>query len=65
MKKSAHPRKMQLNLPLLDAPIPNGAASSGHQELIVALVDLLIQAAQKDLGKHADGGKNESPKAPA
>lgn len=64
MKKSARPRKAQLNLPLLDAPVPN-TASGGQQELTVALVELLIHAAQEDLGKQPDGGDNESPKAHA
>ena len=63
MKKSARPRKAQLNLPLLDAPVPETASGSGQQELTVALVELLIHAAQEDLGKQPNGGDNESPKA--
>jgi hypothetical protein len=62
MKRSATPKK-QLNLSLLDAPTV--AASDEQKELTVALVELLIHAAQGELKIQPDGGDHESPKAHA
>ena len=65
MKQSAMPLKRQLNLPLLDNPVTTVASSNEQKELTVALVELLIQAAQGDLEMQPDGGDNESPEAHA
>jgi hypothetical protein len=65
MRTTAHSRKTQLNLPLLDGPVPDGGCSSSQQELTVALVELLIHAAQENLETQADGGDNESLEAHA
>jgi hypothetical protein len=64
MKRSATPLKEQLNLPLLGAPVTI-VSRDEQKELTVALVELLIQAAQRDLKTHPNGGKNESPQAHA
>jgi hypothetical protein len=65
MKQSAMPLKGQLNLPLLEHPVTAGASSDEEKELTVALVELLIHAAQGDLETQPDGGDNESPEAHA
>ena len=65
MKRSAMPLNGQLNLPLLDNPATTVASSDEQKELTVALVELLIQAAQGDLEMHPDGGDNEFPEAHA
>jgi hypothetical protein len=63
MKRSATAPKRQLNLPLLD--VPTVAAGDEQKELTVALVELLIHAAQGELKIQPDGGDNESPQAHA
>jgi hypothetical protein len=63
MKRSATAPNKQLNLPLLDAPTV--AAGDEQKELTVALVELLIHAAQGELKIQPDGGDHESPKAHA
>jgi hypothetical protein len=63
MKRSATAPKKQLNLPLLDAPTV--AAGDEQKELTVALVELLIHAAQGELKIQPDGRDHESPKAHA
>jgi hypothetical protein len=65
MKQSAMPLKGQLNLPLLDNSVTTIASSDEQKELTVALVELLIQAAQGALEMQPDGGDNESPEAHA
>jgi hypothetical protein len=65
MKRSAIAPKKQLNLPLLDAPVTAAASSDEQKELTVALMELLIHAAQKELKRQPDGGDHESPKAHA
>jgi hypothetical protein len=65
MKQSAMPLKGQLNLPLLDNPVTTVASSDEQKELTVALVELLIHAAQGELEMQPDGGDNESPEAHA
>lgn len=65
MKQSAMLLKGQLNLPLLDNPVTAVASSDEQKELTVALVELLIHAAQGDLEMQPDGGDNESPEAHA
>ena len=64
MKRSATAPKRQLNLPLLDAPITTVAAGD-QKELTVALMELLIHAAQGELKIQPAGGDNEPPKAHA
>lgn len=56
MKQSAVPLKWQLNLPLLDSRVTAVASSDEQKELTVALVELLIHAAQEDLETQPDGG---------
>jgi hypothetical protein len=56
MKQSAMPLKGQLNLPLLESPVTAVASSDEQKELTVALVELLIHAAQRDLETQLDGG---------
>jgi hypothetical protein len=63
MKRSATLLKGQLNLPLLDAPVTMVASGDHQKELTVALVELLIHAAQGELKVRTDGGGNESPEA--
>ena len=65
MQQSAVPLKGQLNLPLLDNPLTEDASSDEQKELTVALVELLIHAAQGYLETQLDGGDNESPEAHA
>ena len=61
MKRSAMPLNRQMNLSLLDAP----AITAGDQqkELTLALVELLINAAQSSLETQLSGGDDESPEA--
>jgi hypothetical protein len=56
MKQSVVPLKGQLNLPLLNSPVTEVASRHEQQELTVALVELLIHAAQRDLETQPDGG---------
>lgn len=66
MKRSATPPpKGQLNLPLLNAPITMVASGDEQKELTIALVELLLHAAQGELKAGTDGGSNESPEAHA
>ena len=65
MKQSAKPLKGPLNQPLLDNPGTTVASSDEQKELTVALVELLIHAAQGDLEMQPDGGDNESLEAHA
>ena len=64
MKRSTTPIEKQLNLPLLGAPVTT-VSRDEQKELTVALVELLIHAAQRDLKTQPNGGKNESPQAHA
>lgn len=63
MKRAAKPLNRQMNLPLLDAP----AIAGGEQQkqLTLALVELLVQAAQESLESQLPGGTNESLEAHA
>ena len=56
MKQSAMPLKGQLNLPLLESSVTAVAPNDEQKELTVALVELLIRAAQGDLETQPDGG---------
>jgi hypothetical protein len=51
-----NPATIQLHLPLLQAPVRNGAADP-PSELILALIDLLLDAAHSG---REDGGDDES-----
>jgi hypothetical protein len=64
MKRSTTPLKGQLNLPLLGAPVTT-VSRDEQKELTVALVELLIHAAQGDLTIRPKGENNESPQAHA
>ena len=48
----------QLNLPLLNQP-PCPLPDDKHAELVLALVDLLIQAAEQAVTDHRNGGDHE------
>ena len=65
MKQAAMPSEGQLNLPLLNSPVTTVVSSDEQKKLTVALVELLVHAAQGDLEMRADGGDNESSKAHA
>jgi hypothetical protein len=65
MKQSATPPKGQLNLSLLDTQVTTVASSDEQKELTIALVELLIHAAHRELKIQADGGDNESSEAHA
>jgi hypothetical protein len=65
MKRSATPLKGQLNLPLLNAPVTTVASSDEQRELTIALVELLIHAAQGDRKMQPEGGDNDSSEAHA
>ncbi|MGO9113244.1 MAG: hypothetical protein ACLP9L_28765 [Thermoguttaceae bacterium] len=58
MKRSAMPTNMQFNLPLLDVPAAALPANK-QRELDLALVELLLSAAQESAGLPAQGGGNE------
>lgn len=65
MKPSAKALDRQMNLSFLDAPAIAVASSDQQKELTLALVELLISAAQGDLEKQANGQDNESSEAHA
>jgi len=58
MKRSAKPLYPQMNLPLLNVPT---AASPDEQqnELTIALMELLINAAQGKIEQQENGGEDE------
>jgi len=62
MKRSAMPPQRQMNLSLLDAPATT-AVPDQQKELALALVELLVSAAQGSLEKRSNGEDNESPEA--
>jgi hypothetical protein len=61
MKRSALPFNRQMNLSLLDAPAIT--AGDKQKELTLALMELLINAAQSSLETQPSGGDDESPEA--
>ena len=65
MKRSATAPKKQLNLLLLDEPVTTVVSGDEQKELTVALVELLLNAAQGELKIQPNGGDHESPKAHA
>jgi hypothetical protein len=65
MKRSVKPFEKQLNLLLLgDTPVAAVVAGDKQKELTIALMELLIHAAQEGL-ETQPGGNNESSKAHA
>jgi hypothetical protein len=66
MRRSATPMDQQMNLLLRDAT-PPGACDQQREltvELTVALVELLINAAQRSTEIGEEGDENESPEGP-
>ena len=65
MKRSAMPLQRQMNLSLLDPPATTAAPGDQQKELALALVELLVNAAQGSAEKQANGEDHESPEAHA
>jgi hypothetical protein len=65
MKRSAMPLQRQMNLSLLDAPATTAVPDDQQKELALALVELLVSAAQGRLEKRTNGEDNESSEAHA
>ena len=65
MKRLPMPPKEQLNLLLRDKQVTTAVSGDEQKELTIALVELLIHAAQRDLEIQTNGGDNESPEAHA
>jgi hypothetical protein len=63
MKRSAKPLCLQMNLPLGNVP-PAGNPEDHRQDLTVALMELLIGAAERKHEQPGNGGEDE-PKAHA
>jgi hypothetical protein len=60
MKRSAKKLYPQINLPLLDVPA-TATSEEQHQELIIALMELLINVAEQEENEKAEnGGEDES-----
>jgi len=59
VKQSIPQANLQLNLPLLDVPVAV-LPSNKQRELVLALVELLISAANEKTGHPASGGSDES-----
>jgi len=58
MKRSAKPLYPQMNLPLFN--VPATVIPGEHQELINALMELLISAAEAKSEPPGNGGEDES-----
>jgi len=65
MKRSAMPLQRQMNLSLLDPAAITAVPGDQQKELALALVELLVNAAQGSLEKQANGEDNESTEAHA
>jgi hypothetical protein len=65
MKRSAMSLQRQMNLSLLDPPATTAACGDQQKELALALVELLIKAAQGSPEKQPNGEDHESPEAHA
>ena len=65
MKRSAMPLQRQMNLSLLDPPATTAVPGDQQKELALALVELLVSAAQGSVEERANGEDNESPEAHA
>ncbi len=65
MKRSAMPLQRQMNLSLLDPPATTAVPGDQQKELALALVELLINAAQESPEKQANGEDHESSEAHA
>ena len=59
MKRSAKPLCPQMNLPLGNAPAA-GNPEDQHKDLTVALMELLISAAEEKNEQLENGGEDES-----
>jgi hypothetical protein len=64
MKRSAPLLDRQMNLSLLDAPATPGAPDN-QRELTLALMELLLNAAQESREAQANGEEDEPPEAHA
>ena len=62
MKRSARTLNRQLNLPLLDVPALS-VVCADQERLTLALMELLVHAAQESVENQLQGGTNESPEA--
>jgi hypothetical protein len=58
MKRSAKPISPQMNLPLGSVP-PARNPADHREDLTVALMELLIGAAEKNHGQPGNGGEDE------
>jgi hypothetical protein len=65
MKRSAMPLQRQMNLSRLGPPATTAVPGDQQKELALALVELLINAAQGSPEKQANGEDHESPEAHA
>ena len=65
MKRSAMPLQRQMNLSLLDPAAITAVPGDQQKELALALVELLVNAAQGSREKQANGEDNESTEAHA
>jgi hypothetical protein len=61
MKRSAKSLHPQMNLPLHNVPATAAAGDGQQNELTIALMELLISAAEEEENKQAEnGGEDES-----
>ena len=60
MKRSAMPLQRQMNLSLLDPPATTAVPGDQQKELALALVELLINAAEAKGEQPENGGEDES-----
>ncbi len=58
MKRSARPLYPQMNLPLVNIP-PAAIPDDQQKELTIALMELLITAAQGKIEQQENGGEDE------
>ena len=58
MKRSAKPLYRQMNLPLVNAP-PTAIPDDQQKELTIALMELLINAAEVKIEQQENGGEDE------
>jgi len=59
MKRSAKPLYPQMNLPLFNVPA-TATLDEPHNELTIALMELLISAAEAKSEEPGNGGEDES-----
>jgi hypothetical protein len=58
MKRSARPLYPQMNLPLVNVP-PVAIPDDQQKELTIALMELLINAAEEKIEQQGNGGEDE------